>query len=128
MIGEVIYNILSNNTTVNTAVNGRIYPQFAPLETVFPLIVFTQVSKTPDNTKDGGSVIDTTRMQIDVYDKNHANTGLIAQQIRAALDGYEGVNNGHSIQSIYFERESEQFDGTQEVYRISTDYFIRENK
>jgi len=127
MISAVIFNLLSTTTAVTDLVDTRIYPISAPLNAAYPLVNITTVSTTPTNTKDGGSVVDTSRVQIDVYAKEHSESGAIAKLIRQALDGYHGNFDGHRINRIYFERESESFDSEQRLYRISTDYFIREN-
>lgn len=129
MISAAIYSIISSNIGITDLVSTRIFPQSAPLNTQFPLIVFTHVSKVPTNTKDGGSVVDESRVQVDIYSKNHPEAGSINDAIRTALDGYQNANiQGHNIDRIYFERQSEAFDEEQQVYRISTDFFIREHK
>jgi hypothetical protein len=128
MINAVIYNRLSTSTEVTNLVSTRIFPQAAPLNTDYPLIVYTLTSKVPTNTKDMPSVLDVSRFQIDVYAKAHEEAGNINDKIRLALEGTTGTIAGHIIDSIYFERESEGYDNDQEFYRISSDYFIREHK
>ena len=128
MITQAIGKILADNTGVAALVGERIYTQSAPLEAVYPLITFSLASKVPTNTKDGGSVVDESRIQVDVYSKLALTAGQIEAAVRTALDGYSGTLFSHRIDSIYFEQQRELFDPEQRVYRISTDYFIRELK
>lgn len=128
MIGQVIGDILATDAGVSALVSTRIYTQNAPLNETYPLVTYSLASKTPRNTKDGGSVVDTSRIQIDVYSELALNAGQINDAVRSALDGYSATNNGHRIDAIYFEQQREFFDSVQRIYRISTDYFVRELK
>jgi len=126
LILESIYSILFNDAGINAAVSGRIYPNMALLGADFPLIVFSNPSSAPIPTKDNASVIDIHDIQVDIYSATALQAGNISALIRALLDRYTGVVEGHNIQSIQLRGIQTSFEPEQDLYRIILSFSLRE--
>lgn len=130
-LSDFIYQTLTNNDGVTALVGNNIYPQVMPQKTVFPVIVFSQISNVPTNTKSsatlGKSTLDLIRVQItimaqtiDTYN-GEAKTQEIGEAVRSALD----YTTGTGIQLVTFQGQVEAFDGNSAqdgVYLLYQDY------
>ncbi len=88
---DSLYNKLTSDSTVNTAVSGRIYGDIAQQDPVLPFILVSLVSDVPV----GGFTFDSIQpdVQVDIY--GNMNTGpkgtrIIADAVYAALHGTAG--------------------------------------
>ena len=129
-IGKAIYNILSNNVSINGAVGTRIFPNVAPQTTIFPFIIYDVTGVEPNDTKDGPSTLDTNIVMISCYSETYLQASDLAQKIRIAMDRInEGTYGGEQIQSSQFQSYNDIFDDTSGdagIYRKALDFEIRQ--
>ena len=123
-----IYNILLNNSDVNTIVSGKIYELTATQTSTAPFITVSQVTMTPNGTKSGVSGLDEYTMKISMLCETSKQAKDLSEKVRTALDYYSGTSNGVNIQLAWFTSESSIWDDTSHLRganNISHDYIFR---
>jgi hypothetical protein len=128
MIGDVIYNLLSNDATVSGLVGLKIYPYIGTENIVYPYIVYDQVSLQPTDTKDGVSELDTVSYDVEIYTKSPSELTSVSNAVRDALDRYSGTVNTKLIDSIRYLGENSGFSLDDRVYLRVQNYSIRYKK
>jgi hypothetical protein len=107
-LGKAIYAILSGDTTVKSYVQNKIYPIFAPDETLVPFIVYERKNVNAFYTKDGLSY-DECVIVINIVSANYTECISIADASRKALELKVGVFNGISIYQVLLSNVSEDY-------------------
>lgn len=82
--------LTSIQSAVNTAV-GRCYPLTAPDKPTCPYAIYFQVSNTPNVVIDNTIAIENARIQVDVYAKTYAQCQSLADGVRSAMIGIDGI-------------------------------------
>ena len=113
-IGKGIYYILANNTEVSDLVGNRIFPQVAPISTIFPFIIYDIYNDDPTLDKDGPSTLDKYDIRITGYAETYTKVTRVGTAIRRALDrtiqaGGEVIVDQH-FQSSNLVRTNDEFD------------------
>jgi hypothetical protein len=88
--GEDLYSVLSAHAGLTALVSDRIYPVEAEQFIVLPLVVFTQISTSPNATHGEGvtdATLDTVDYQIDCYAESPLIAEQILAQVRLAVEG-----------------------------------------
>ena len=132
-IGKGIYYILANNTEVSNLVGTRIFPQVAPISTIFPFIIYDIYNDDPTLDKDGPSSLDKYDIRITGYAETYTKVTRIGSAIRTALDrtiqaGGAFYADQH-FQSSNLVRTNDEFDpdaGKRGVYRQELVFNVRE--
>lgn len=127
----ITYNILKNNSAVNTATSGRIAPLRLPQATLFPAISYFQVSLVANQTQSGYSKTDFARVQINIYAMTIAACTSLAAQVRTAMQAAPGTFNGVICHDIKLDQEvllSDDNAGEEGIYHIAQDYIINFNR
>ena len=127
---KAVYNILTNNSALNTAVSGRISPLRLPQATSFPAISYFQVSIVPKNTQSGYSKSDFARVQINIFGLTLASCLDIADKTRTAMQISPGTFNGVYVHQAKFDNEvllSDDSAGEEGIYHVAQDYIIHLN-
>jgi hypothetical protein len=112
-------------TVISTASGLSVYRGRVKQSESGNYIVFNTVSKVPTPSKDAETEADEYRVQIDIVCSDIDTATTKSQNIRTALDGY----TGGSIKYAYYVDSTElNYDDDVDVYVISDDYIIEENK
>jgi len=129
MLGNAIYNILSNASGVTNLVGTDIFPVQAPKNTNAPFVVYRINNTEPTQQKDGASPIDQEQVQVDTYAKTYTGAHSIATAIRSALDDYSGTAASIVIRHIWFE-DQDDGDFTEDLgfYAISQIYEVKRQR
>lgn len=128
-VGLAIYNLLTNDTAVNTAVSGRIVPELAREGENQPYIVYSVVSNSPSDTKDG-TPIDEAQCEIFTVGTTYQQVNNVADKVRAALDR-KGVTVSDAeagditVQSIQYTNEITEVSPDRKTYIAVQDYTFR---
>ena len=124
-VGKAIYNILSNNSGVNS-ITTRISPLLIGQTLNLPAVVYSQIDTDPNDTKNGVSLLDEIQIEVDAHSETYAGAEDLAAAIRTALDRYTGTANGVKVQSVQFNNESDTLEKVQNgLYTITQDYTFR---
>jgi hypothetical protein len=132
MIDDVIFILLKGDATVTGMVGANIFPVMADENNAEKYITYKTISTTPENTKDGVSKLDTTRVQLNLYAPDKWDADAIAAAVRNVLDHYHGTLRGtlntYVVDSIWFDGHDNEFDLESNRYVVVNDYFIREKR
>lgn len=128
-VGLAIYNLLKNDATVNGQVGGRIYPELAKEGVLMPYIVYSVVSNSPSDTKDG-TPIDEAQCEIFSVGSTYQMCNNLADKVRAALDRKSVTVNDASagditVQSIQYTNEITEVSANRKTYIAVQDYTFR---
>lgn len=125
-VGQAIYTLLSTDAALAAIFSNRIYPATAPARTATPYMVYTKISATPTNDKDGPSALDEEYYQLDIYTTTYASAHSAAERARTVLDRVSNTISGVAIDHVIFDNETDgQFDPALNTYWVSQDYRFR---
>lgn len=128
-VGLAIYNLLVNDADVSDLVLGRIYPELAKEGVAMPYIVYSVVSNSPSDTKDG-TPIDEAQCEIFSVGQTYQACNNLADKVRAALDR-KGVTvtdasaGDITVQSIHYTNEITEVSADRKTYIAVQDYTFR---
>jgi len=125
VIGKAIYNLLSNDATVNGIVSNKIFPFLAKEDIIFPYIVYSQTSLEPIEFKDGVSDLDTIEYEVEMWTDNPIGLKALADAVRDVLDRYSGTVEGLVIQSVKFNGENMGYNDEDRLYLAMQSYSFR---
>lgn len=128
LVGKAIYDILTNDSTIEGLVADKVFPNVAAQTTEFPFIVYDVTSDDPEDTKDGVSTLDANSIMVSGYADNYSRAADLAVAIRDALDRTSGTYAGVVIQTIQYQGYNDVFDdmsGSDGIYRKSLDFKVR---
>lgn len=126
-----VYNILSTNSALNTAVSGNINPLRIAKNSTLPAISYFQVSLIPKNTKSGYSKTDFARVQINIFGLTIQSCRSVAELVRTAMEINPGTFNGVYVHQAQFDNEvllSDDSAGEEGLFHIAQDYIINYNR
>lgn len=124
-LGKGIYSILNNDSPVNTAASGGIFPNQIPQGKVPPFLAYRIDSVEPFETKDGVSTVDHFDITVACFAKTYNECDDLAAKIRTALDGYQGTANGIVIDSIVFEDVIDIYDDAAQLQGKELEFMVR---
>jgi len=130
-VGLAIRTLLVNDSDVNTIVSGRIYPEMAIEGADTPYIVYSVMSNTPSNTKDG-TPVDEANVEILSVARSYSEANDLADKVRDALDRVGttvSVAEGSIVvNSIQYTNEITQVTEDRSLFASVQDYTIRINR
>ena len=124
-VGAAIYSLLVNDSAVSAIVGPRIYPELAEEGASAPYVVYSVVSNTPSDTKDG-TPIDEAQLEIFSVGNTYAAANDLADKVRAALDRKSQIVVGTvTVQSIHYTNEVVEVSEKRDLYISVQDYTTR---
>jgi len=124
-VGAAIYSLLVNDSAVSESVGTRIYPELAEEGASAPYVVYSVVSNTPSDTKDG-TPIDEAQLEIFSVGSTYAAANDLADKVRAALDRKSQIVVGTvTVQSIHYTNEVVEVSEKRDLYISVQDYTTR---
>lgn len=124
-VGAAIYSMLKDDSAVSALVGTRIYPELAEEGASAPYIVYSVVSNTPSDTKDG-TPIDEAQLEIFSVGSTYAAANDLADKVRAALDRKSQIVVGTvTVQSIHYTNEVVEVSEKRDLYISVQDYTTR---
>ena len=124
-VGAAIYSLLVNDSAVSAIVGTRIYPELAEEGASAPYVVYSVVSNTPSDTKDG-TPIDEAQLEVFSVGSTYAAANDLADKVRAALDRKSKIVVGAvTVQSIQYTNEVVEVSEKRDLYISVQDYTTR---
>jgi len=124
MIGKVIANILSNDSTVTDIVSNRIFPILSFEETKIPLITYVVLEVFPQYDKTGWHW-DDVDFEVKSVAKSYKDVNVLAQAVRNALELSIGTYASIAIERIYVIGISENYDQDGDSYILNMNFKVR---
>ena len=127
-VGLAIRPLLTSDSAVQAMISGRVYPEQAPEGAQAPFIVYSIVSNSPSDSKNG-TPIDQAQVEVFSINTTYANTNELADKVRAALDRSNitvDVAEGEVVvDSIQYTNEVTEVNTEKKLYIAIQDYTIR---
>lgn len=104
-------------------ISTRCYPDRLPENATYPALVYFRVSadNTPYRNHDGATTREVSRVQFDCYDETGDGAAALADQVRAAWDGYsDECTVGYAFQANRIMTRADVL----KVYRAIVDVMI----
>jgi len=124
-VPKAIYKLLSQSGPVAAIVGTNIFPLKAPQNKSFPYITYQTISRIPAKFKDGPAILDTFRVQVNIFSETFKQGSELSELVRAALDWKESQTLDSKIQHIHFDQENNLFEDDADIYGVAQDYFVR---
>jgi hypothetical protein len=126
-VGLAIRALLLDSSDV-TAITNRIYPELAVEGADAPYIVYSVVSNSPSDAKDG-TPIDEAQVELFSVASTYSAANDLADKVRAALDRKSktvSVSGGAvTVQSIQYTNEVTEVSAERSLYVSVQDYTVR---
>lgn len=126
-VGLAIRALLLDSSDV-TAITNRIYPELAVEGADAPYIVYSVVSNSPSDAKDG-TPIDEAQLELFSVASTYSAANDLADKVRAALDRKSktvSVSGGAvTVQSIQYTNEVTEVSAERSLYVSVQDYTVR---
>ena len=126
-VGLAIRALLLDDSDV-TAITNRIYPELAVEGADAPYIVYSVVSNSPSDAKDG-TPIDEAQVELYSVASTYSAANDLADKVRAALDRKSktvSVSGGAvTVQSIQYTNEVTEVSAERSLYVSVQDYTVR---
>ena len=127
-VGLAIRNILTGDAQVQALVSGRLYPELAPEGASMPYLVYSVVSNSPSDAKDG-TPIDEAAVELFSVASTYSAANDLADKVRAAMDRKSttvSVAEGDVVvQSCLYTNEVTEVSADRKTYVSIQDYTIR---
>jgi hypothetical protein len=127
-VGLAIHAITTGDNAVNSAVGGRIYPELAPEGVSMPYLVYSVVSNSPSDAKNG-TPIDEAQVELFSVASTYSAANDLADKVRAAMDRKAivvSVSAGDiEVQSCHYTNEVTEVSADRKTYVSIQDYTIR---
>jgi hypothetical protein len=125
IIDEGLYDTLSEYAGLAALVSTRIYPLKAPQDATYPLVVYQQISGPRVHSHSGGSGLASPRFQFTSWATSLNSAKGVANQVRAALNGYNGtMGSDVDVQACLLQNEMELYDPETERWGVVQDFVI----
>jgi hypothetical protein len=126
MIGKLIYTRLTTDSNITSFVGAKVFPDIAPQDVKYPFIVYTIISSTPVDFKDGQSNLEEIDIQLDVYSDNYDTCQSLTNSIRNNLDRFTGTVSDVEVQTISYKgSDSNIYNPNINVYWMSIDFMAK---
>lgn len=127
-VGLAIRNILQSDAPVQTLVSSRVFPELAPEGVAMPYLVYSIVSNSPSDAKDG-TRIDEAQVELFSVASTYSAANDLADKVRAAMDRKSAtvsVAEGDVVvQSCHYTNEVTEVSADRKTYVSIQDYTIR---
>lgn len=108
LINKAIVSILSGSTELETYVKGRIYPIYAPDETLYPFVVIKRMNVDVTYTKDS-SIYDQVQVNVYCVSEDYKEGLDIANIVRKLLERINGTYSNINIDTTFLNSADEDF-------------------
>ena len=127
-VGLAIRGMMQDDATVSALVGIRVYPELAPEGVSMPYLVYSVVSNSPSDAKDG-TPIDEAQVELYSVASTYSAANDLADKVRAAMDRKSktvSVAEGDLVvQSCHYTNEVTEVSADRKTYVSIQDYTIR---
>jgi hypothetical protein len=123
-IESALYGYLSGYAGLTALVGARVYPLNLPPKPTLPAVTYQKVSGKPLHTMGNNKAADRKRFQFTCWGASYGDATAVAAQVKAALDGYDGVTGGVTVRGIQLENELDDHDPETGRYLTILDFMV----
>lgn len=126
-IESALYDRLAAASGLTALVSARIYPLQAPQGDETPYVVWQRIGGRRIGNLAGASRVALATFQVACYATTFLAARAVADQVRYALNGYNGTQSGQVIRVISIAADRDDIDFSEPatpLYRAITDYLV----
>lgn len=116
--GLVICNVLKNNSDVQAITKGKIYPVVSTDKAILPYVVYRRAAIDSEQIKSGKSS-DKASIEIICFAENYEASIMLAEAVRAALDGKCFSQDNLVMRSCYLSDSEEVWQDDAFLQRLT---------
>lgn len=110
-------------------VGSRIYPAPAPEDVTYPLIVYQRISTVRVRSLNGPAQLAKARVQINAHAATYSAAKLLADEIRNALDCFQGTMGTVNVSGCFLQDDGDLPDISPDllanrVYGVRMDFLV----
>lgn len=125
MIESDIPTFVTDDETINSLIDGRIYFARLQSESTYPAIIYHRISTIRDRTVSGSNGRTIARFQFDCVAESGTETKQLAAAILARFDDYSGALGSTTVRNSVVDSErDDSFDRDARTYRTIIDILI----
>lgn len=125
---QALFNYLSTYAGLVSLLGTRVYPLRLPQGPTYPAITYFKVSNTRVRTMGAPNLGGRPRVQVSCWGETYASAKAVANQVRAALDGYGpatmGGVGGLVVKAVQLENEQDLEHNKPDLVEIALDFTI----
>jgi hypothetical protein len=106
-IEEVLFYILTNDSTVSGIISTNVYPNDAPQSTSLPFIVYDQIGGERGYTMSGADGLVDSLWQISCYESTPEYAKTLSTAVRNALSAYSGTVGSVIVKLMLLDSEGD---------------------
>ena len=124
-IEQAVHSIIEAAATTAAA---RIYIQTLPPEVTLPALAYTRVSTPRTRSLTGFSKLARPRLQYIAWAATYAAAKALADEVFAAVDGYQNTIDGVEIQSAFVDNEISMYDPESKRYGVLVEILVAQTE
>lgn len=118
LLGDMLYTRLTTDATLTGTLGLRCYPDHLPQTPTLPSVSYAIISRVPTESN---TEIFETRVQLDCWASTYDGAHALANLVQKSLRFYRQTTGGQSILSIYDANQADQYEDTEEIWRVIVD-------
>lgn len=122
MVGQILRNLLINDSDITDIVDNNIFPQFIPLKSEndlvnnIPAITYSITSVETEQTNEGDVFEDKITTEVISYSRSYEDTQNLIYYIRKALRCGNGIYNNIRVKDVRFISGNDEFNNLTETH------------
>ncbi len=123
-LNEAIYGRLQAVSGVTNLVGTRVYPVVLPQDPVYPAVRYQQTAGERTQAMGSNTGLVNTTVQIDSYSESYEEAREVAEEVRAALQRFQGTVAGVEIESVFVNGPLDVFEDQIKKFRVQQDFTV----
>ncbi len=123
-LNEAIYGRLQAVSGVTNLVGARVYPVVLPQDPTYPAIRYQQIAGARAQAMGSNTGLVNTTVQIDSYSDSYEEARQVAEEVRAALQRFQGTVAGVAIESVFVDGPLDVFEDQIKKFRVQQDFTV----
>lgn len=110
-----------------SSVSGRAYRQKLPQNPTYPALTFRVIGDNPTHTMSHVATVSDALVEVIAWAATHSQAKATAEEVRTALDGWDGTEDGTTVQHAILNDGDDLYDDDLGVHGVAQDFFVMFN-
>jgi hypothetical protein len=102
----------------------RIGPEPLPQAPVLPAVTYMRLSPGASHDLEGPDLLKGPRIRVNVWDRTYAGVKAVAEAVKGALDGFQGVAGGQVLQGVFLAAEQDLYEDDTKLHRVLLEFYV----
>ena len=123
-VEEALHSRMKGFAGLTALVGTRIYPLKLPQDPTYPAVTFAKVSGPRERAMGADPGVVRSRHQVDSWSEDYDEAKSVSEQVRLALQRFNGTEASVVIHDIYLDNELDLFEPATDTYRTMLDFEV----